>query len=327
MYNFFIKGCEDVDFLEKYGLEVIYGACEKDYLVKIHDNIYLYYGLPPEANFSYTPEEPKVGEEITFIDNSTTPYGMVTKWLWDFGDGNVSKGEVVGLKFENNSNMRTNVEMNESFTIDMWIQPFFSYNDGKIHEWFYWGARGSDILCFKHSNNRVYFVVRSEEWKTANAVIEFTANEWHHFSAVYNGNAEMFYLYWDGKLVAVAEGKGSISPGKGVVIIGGRNNRWFNGCIRDVKIYGRDLSGKEIEENYKGNVTTDGLIAWWKLNDGKGDIAYDSIGDNDAKIYGAKWINYGKHVYKKPGEYDVTLTVWNEDGLSDSITRKIVVSE
>lgn len=326
MYNFFIKGCEDVDFLEKYGLEVIYGACEKDYLVKIHDNIYLYYGMPPDANFSYMPENPKAGEEITFIDNSTTPYGMVNKWLWNFGDGNVSKGEVVGLKFENNSYMKTYVKMNESFTIDMWIQPFFSYDDGKTHEWFYWSARGTYISCLKHSSDRTYVIVKSERQKAVYAVIKFNANEWHHFSAVYNGNAETFYLYWDGKLITAAEGKGSISPGNGVIIIGGRNNRWFNGCIRDVKIYGRDLSGEEVERNYKGNITTDGLIAWWKLGDGNGDIAYDSIGDNDAKIYGAKWVNYGKHVYKKPGEYEVTLTVWNEDGLSDTITRKIVVS-
>jgi len=328
MYDFLLDKCKDVDFLEKYDLGIVYTNmdCENDYLVKIHKNTYLYYGMPPDANFSYMPEKPKAGEEIIFIDNSTTPYGMVNKWKWDFGDGNVSKGEVVGLRFDEDNYMKTNVEMNESFTIDMWIQPFFSYDDGKIHQWFFWLARNTYVSCFKHSNNRVYFVVRGEKWKAAYAIIEFNANEWHHFVGVYNGNAEMFYLYWDGKLVAVAEGKGSISPGNGVVIIGGINNRWFNGCIRDVKIYERDLNGLEIKENYMGNITTDGLIAWWKLDDGHSNIAYDSIGNSDAKIYGAKWVNYGKHIYKKPGEYEVTLTVWNEDGLSDSITKKIVVS-
>lgn len=48
---------------------------------------------------------------------------------------------------------------------------------------------------------------------------------------------------------------------------------------------------------YKGNVwsfTTmypvePNLLSWWKFDEGQGNIAYDSAGDNDGTIYGAAW--------------------------------------
>ena len=36
---------------------------------------------------------------------------------------------------------------------------------------------------------------------------------------------------------------------------------------------------------------TEGLISHWEFDDGEGDIAYDSIGDNNGIIYGANWTN------------------------------------
>jgi PKD repeat protein len=47
---------------------------------------------PPTANFSFTPAEPKVDEEISFKDESTDPDGAtdIVSWEWDFGDGTTS---------------------------------------------------------------------------------------------------------------------------------------------------------------------------------------------------------------------------------------------
>lgn len=43
----------------------------------------------PTANFSFTPPEPKIDEEISFRDESTDPDGAtdIVSWEWDFGDG------------------------------------------------------------------------------------------------------------------------------------------------------------------------------------------------------------------------------------------------
>ncbi|MEA2055062.1 MAG: LamG-like jellyroll fold domain-containing protein [Candidatus Thermoplasmatota archaeon] len=321
MKSFLAGKGKDIDFLEKYDIGLVYKNCENENLLEIHENMYLYYGLPPTANFTFTPRN----ESVTFISTSTTPYGKIINWTWDFGDGDISNGKIHGLKFEEGDYAKTKMKMNGSFSIEMWIQPDFSYNDGEIHEWFLWYGGGTYINCFKHSNNRVYFVVRGEKWKAAHPVIEFDANTWHHFAGIYDKTGR-FTLYWDGKFIEFATGGGKISSEEGSIIIGGRNNRWFNGCIRDVRIYGRTLNNSEVEGNYNGNVVTNGLVSWWKFDEGKGNIAYGRIGGQDATIYGARWVNYAEYTYGKAGEYEVTLTVRNEDGLSDSISKKIFVS-
>ncbi len=46
--------------------------------------------IPPEAKFSFTPEEPTDIEDVYFTDKSTDADGYITDWLWDFGDGYTS---------------------------------------------------------------------------------------------------------------------------------------------------------------------------------------------------------------------------------------------
>lgn len=44
----------------------------------------------PQARFSYTPQEPTTLDEVQFIDNSEDPDGSIAGWSWDFGDGSFS---------------------------------------------------------------------------------------------------------------------------------------------------------------------------------------------------------------------------------------------
>ena len=99
----------------------------------------------------------------------------------------------------------------------------------------------------------------------------------------------------------------------------------FNGTIKDLKVYNRALNGTEVQNNYNGNVDTNDLVSWWKMNE-TGNIAYDHIGINDGSIHGANWINQARHKYSYSGTYQVTLTISNEDGLTHSISKNITIS-
>jgi|GEM_PF-1261920 len=50
----------------------------------------------PAASFTYSPENPVVGDEVTFdASASADPDGEIASWEWDFGDINTDSGEIV----------------------------------------------------------------------------------------------------------------------------------------------------------------------------------------------------------------------------------------
>ncbi|EGQ44072.1 MAG: subtilisin-like serine protease [Candidatus Nanosalina sp. J07AB43] len=56
---------------------------------------------PPNAVFTYEPEQPTVGDEITFdASASTDPNEDIESYDWDFGDGTTATGEQVSHTFE-----------------------------------------------------------------------------------------------------------------------------------------------------------------------------------------------------------------------------------
>jgi PKD repeat protein len=49
----------------------------------------------PMAKFTYAPESPEEGEEVTFTSESTDPGTSIVAWDWDFGDDTTGSGEEV----------------------------------------------------------------------------------------------------------------------------------------------------------------------------------------------------------------------------------------
>lgn len=51
---------------------------------------------PPIASFTYSPQHPKVNENITFdASSSYDSDGKIVKYEWDFGDGSIASGKIV----------------------------------------------------------------------------------------------------------------------------------------------------------------------------------------------------------------------------------------
>lgn len=64
------------------------------------------------------------------------------------------------------------------------------------------------------------------------------------------------------------------------------DNRWLNGCISEVRIWNRCLSQAEIAEKlqaYDVPVDSEGLVAYWKFNEGSGSLIRDYANGNNVQ--------------------------------------------
>jgi glucose/arabinose dehydrogenase len=106
------------------------------------------------------------------------------------------------------------------------------------------------------------------------------ANQWFHLAATYNGTQMRIYV--NGSPVGVLAATGAIPVSTDPIYLGTKTpgsiaGDHFNGSLDDLRLYNRSLSGAEIGE-IAGVDPGDGLIAWWKLDDGSGTSAANSAG-------------------------------------------------
>lgn len=132
-------------------------------------------------------------------------------------------------------------------------------------------------------------------------------NEWYHVAVTYDTEHKTGIIYVDGKEQSRIENYGNGEPvnlgkqtrGKDFMFKIGHSygdpdymERQLDGEICEVRIWNVARSQKEIFENmYSVEPTTPGLCAYWKFNEGEGDVVKDYTGNgNDAKAYAkATW--------------------------------------
>ena len=141
---------------------------------------------------------------------------------------------------------------------------------------------------------------------------DLPADEWVHIAAVLDGAAKTVTLYQDGEVVGSATMDDDIRPidlteeytrqaeGLQKFYLGRSytNNRDFCGLMSEVRVWNKALSADEINAPnhfYKVDPASEGLVAYWKLDDGTGYIAkdYTTNGNNlTGEVYsGYSWSN------------------------------------
>lgn len=112
------------------------------------------------------------------------------------------------------------------------------------------------------------------------APTEFAVGRWYHVAAVFDGANVKIYI--DGKLdVSKAASAPAIdlTDKRNFYIGRSSGGRPLNGYISEVRVWKRALTSKEIVNNMCGvNPLTEGLVAYWRFNEGEGASVQDWTG-------------------------------------------------
>jgi hypothetical protein len=208
------------------------------------------------------------------------------------------------------------VEVNDSTSLDI-------VDEITITAWVY-DMKGSGTIAFKKEGdclqygfdfyqNRLSFHYRTQcgsgvsYQHTYKSDSSISSNAWHHVAVRYeSGDSASAAVFLDG-----IEIPGSWTHGNGsgemvsmpsyltigsTVTDGGTAQAYFKGMLDEVHIYDRALSAEEIQASIYTKLAgdEDGLVAYWDLDEGDGEIAGDSsVNGNDGTIVGAEWVESG----------------------------------
>lgn len=125
--------------------------------------------------------------------------------------------------------------------------------------------------------------------------LQFEPGVWYHLAVVFDNGSVTAYVNGQKKLENARAGRSSISlgakhhneeDGSRVFWIGYSyaSDRYFDGVISEARIWDRALTEEEIQAPnhfYEVDPASEGLIAYWKMNEGVGQTAKDYAGEYD----------------------------------------------
>lgn len=146
-------------------------------------------------------------------------------------------------------------------------------------------------------HDQLQFVVSgASRFPDPNVAPGLPVNEWVHIAIVYNSNTKERIYYQNGKVVASDFGaSGTVSLGSNCFVGYSYNeDRWLNGEISELRVWNRQRTADEITNHiYAVDQQSDGLLAYWKFNEGTSNVIHDyTENGNDLISEGTpKWVN------------------------------------
>ena len=166
----------------------------------------------------------------------------------------------------------------------------FSSADGSRSNMLRFGEIGMDLNCL--------------QWVCPTGSVpsttRFSTNRWYTLSLTYDGSK--FTMYVDGVKDAQLDGDGQPVDFQmfeiGMSWTSYRYSQYFKGRIAEVRVWNRALSPAELQMGLCAvDPASEGLMAYWKMNEGEGHIFYDAT-DNG---YDMDWSNTCREINEGAG--------------------------
>lgn len=194
------------------------------------------------------------------------------------------------------------IQVPQQFTLSQWYQ---GNSDEQIEENIYtlgWISRISFTQQGSGGNPRSGILIRDENNDNSDSFhtgIETLDGKPHLLTCTVNTQDNIVKVYIDGELeLSETDGLGG-DPEDYIYsrdfIDGGWGSGYgtFTGKTDDSRLYDRILSDQEVKSIYNGERVVNGLVCWWKKNEGRNNIVDDKSGNNNYGELsgGPEWAN------------------------------------
>ena len=234
-------------------------------------------------------------------------------------------GESDYVEVTNESAMIANADQ---MTLSGWVYPrgpnadsytqfdgFFGFRNNEDADFYLLQLGNYKVECrLKVSGGGEFTIVTAE-----NSIISET---WHHLALTYDGSNIILYIdgIEAGSTGAYGQITNEFSPFNIGRLVWQTTNFDLDGQVDEVSLWNLALTEQQVQDYMYADLTgEEGLVGYWKLNEGTGSTAYDSSDEgNNGQIYGATWST------DTPGPSTVTINVsyndgWNLVGLPVSV--------
>lgn len=171
---------------------------------------------------------------------------------------------------------------NKSFTIEFWQKQKNEYLDTTKNSYSIGVTNGENaankkLFIGSRSNGNFAFAFN---WNALNYTDHTFDGQWHHWACVYDNDVESGhnrFIYKDGVLVVSNTSSSAYLGENQMLTIGAGNGDYFEGNMDEIRVWETARTATEIAENYNRmiNAESDGLMAYWRCNEGIGHAIYD----------------------------------------------------
>jgi len=252
---------------------------------------------PPTANYTYSPPAPKPSQPVDFDDRSSDPDGSITSRSWEFGDGNSASGLHPSHSFSQDKDYTVTLTVEddsgatdvEEKTIAISNQPpaaDFSYSPHNPNP--------GEHVHFSDQSSDAEGPIVDHEWDFGDGGSSNSVNPTHVFSN--NGNYDVN--------LTVSDQAGATDFTVKTVQVGSGNQAPQADFTYTP---GQPKTSDTIDFRDESSDPDGSISAWqWEFGDG-------SSTHNQEPSYS----------YASPGDYTVTLTVTDDSGAQDSVTKTL----
>lgn len=251
----------------------------------------------PTASFTYSPVIPTTQDIIQFTDTSVDPDGSIVKWIWNFGDNNISTIQHPKHKYSDNGIYTITLQVTDNYgAVAKKIYQIKISNVAPTPNFIYLPETPTDLdlINFTDKSQDTDGTIVYWQWDFGDGNTSNEKNPTHHY--LENGTYTII-------LSIIDDDEAIQKTTKQILIRNVAPVALFN-YLPNNPTNNDTITFNDFSQDYDGTI-----ISWnWDFGDGQ---------KSDKKSF--------EHKYQNEGTYTVTLTVVDNDGEYQTIKKNVVV--